>query len=357
MVRLTVVLYAISHSCCVARAESFDRSATLVDASASFQSEVLLSDLDNPAGIVLRPVQPKAGPFELIVAESGAGRIVRISTRDPKKRDEVIVDFPVVELAQQPPYRVGPLALGFLTRTKLAVTVAGGVGDAEAIACYRIRPDGPVLTADQQDHVVQALDPSRNPESGDLTYCGLALDGKRCFATSFGQGTGGSILRCTVEANRLGNLQPFFDTQAGSSLSAPGGIAVIPEPRPAFLVAGLMGSRDTPRDSRLVFLVPSEGDVALNLPTGLSDIIALAYSPSGQLYAADFSWHNEKAGGIYRLDDARIDGRQTCRPVKIATVVRPYALAFAPDGTLFVTAFGPGENEQKGQLLKITGEL
>ncbi len=357
MVRMALVLCALVSYPSVAAAESFDRSATLVDASASFETEVLLSNLDNPAGIVLRPDQVKSAPYELFLAESGAGRIVRLQTKDPENLDEVVVDFPVVEPTQQPPYRVGPLALGFVTQSKLAVTVAGGVGNGEPIACYRIRPDGPVLTADQHDHTVRPLDPSRNPKYAGLTHCGLAPDGKRCFVTSIGNDAGGAIFRCNVEANRLGNLQRFFDAQAGNGLSAPGGIAVIPEPRPAFLVAGLMGSRETPRDSRLVFFVPSGGDVALNLPTGLSDIIALAYSPSGQLYAADFSWHNEQAGGVYRLDDARIEGRQTCQPVKIAAVVRPVGLAFAPDGTLFVTAFGPGENERKGQLIKITGEL
>jgi hypothetical protein len=45
--------------------------------------------------------------------------------------------------------------------------------------------------------------------------------------------------------------------------------------------------------------------------------------------------------------------------VKVADVARPSALAFGPDGALYVTAFGkPTDHESAtGVLLKLTGEL
>ena len=152
-------------------------------------------------------------------------------------------------------------------------------------------------------------------------------------------------------------MQPLIDLQKKVGFGAPAGIAVIPAPRPAFLVVALIGSRATPHDSRLAFFVPATGELAMNLPTGLHDIVSLAYSPSGQLYAADFSWHDEQAGGVFRIDDARVDGRQTCRAVKVASVVRPLGLVFTPDGSLFVTAFGAGENTKQGTLIKVTGDF
>ena len=118
-----------------------------------------------------------------------------------------------------------------------------------------------------------------------------------------------------------------------------------------------MGSFDKPRDSTLAFYVPASANLALSLDTGLNDIFALAYSPSGQLYAVDFSREDEASGGVYRLDDAIINGQQACQAVKIASVVRPTALAFSPDGTLYVTSFGASDGENQGVLLKITGNL
>lgn len=342
---------------CTANASSHEKFAEPDDQSSSYRPVVLLSGLDNPTGITLRPGQAKTGDYEIYLAESGAGRVLRLSTREPEKTEELIAGFSTGTLGQTPKFRVGPLALGFITRTKLAVARKGGADEADQIACYSVRPGSASIAAEQQDHLVGPLDQTLNPQSEDLNFCGLAIIDNHCFVASANQGSKGRIFKSTIEANRLTYLEPFIDVQDTIGISMPAGIAVIPAPRPAFLVAGLMGSTQTPQDSRLAYFVPSTGELALDLPTGLNDIISLAYSPSGQLYAADFSWHDEQAGGVYRLDDARLEGQQTCRAVKIASLVRPYGLAFAPDGSLFVTTFGSGENEKQGTLVRIKGGL
>jgi hypothetical protein len=76
------------------------------------------------------------------------------------------------------------------------------------------------------------------------------------------------------------------------------------------------------------------------------------------LYAANFSATNDR-GGVYRIDDAGESGKPACRAVKVAEAARPTALAFAPDGTLYVVVLGGDDNKDKdsGALLKITGEL
>jgi len=83
----------------------------------------------------------------------------------------------------------------------------------------------------------------------------------------------------------------------------------------------------------------------------------LAYSPTGQLYAVDFAWKEEGASGVYRLDDARVNGQQACQAVKIASIQRPISMAFTPDGTLYVTALGASDSKKQGILVKITGEF
>jgi hypothetical protein len=85
--------------------------------------------------------------------------------------------------------------------------------------------------------------------------------------------------------------------------------------------------------------------------------VGLAYSTSGQLYAIDLAWQDENAGGVYRLDDARFEGQPACRAVKIAEVVRPTSLLFAPDGALYVASWGKGNGAKQGTIVKISGEF
>lgn len=83
----------------------------------------------------------------------------------------------------------------------------------------------------------------------------------------------------------------------------------------------------------------------------------MAYSPTDNLYAVDVVRADAKLGGVYRLEAAEKDGRQTCRAVKIAGAERPTALAFGPDGAMYVTAIGPRQapgTPSTGVLLKIT---
>jgi hypothetical protein len=118
-----------------------------------------------------------------------------------------------------------------------------------------------------------------------------------------------------------------------------------------------MGEPTAARDSRVAMYSPTSGELALNLATDLCDIVGLAYSPRGDLYAVDFAWAEPKAGGVYRLEAAQVDGRESCRAVKIASVVHPTAIAFTPDGSLCVTAFGDRNEPDAaptGVLLNIT---
>ena len=140
-------------------------------------------------------------------------------------------------------------------------------------------------------------------------------------------------------------------------LAVPAGATITPKDRPQFLVIGQADDSGAARDSRLTYYTLESGTLALDLETNLYDIMALAYSPSGNLYAVDCAWNAMEEGGVYRLDDARQEGRQACQAVKIASVTRGVALAFDPEGALYVTALGVGENEKQGTVIKITGDF
>ena len=122
-----------------------------------------------------------------------------------------------------------------------------------------------------------------------------------------------------------------------------------------------MGSRDTPGDSVLAFYSPV-GELLDKFPTGLNDIVALAYGPrKKRLYALDFNWANPREGGLYRL--VGVDNEEGCEAKLIAKLHRPTAMAFDRRGNLYVTTIGfdapqsrdlaPSENvyENNGKLL------
>jgi hypothetical protein len=325
------------------------------DESVQFTVDTAHGNLDNPIGLALRPGAPDSGPFELYYSESGAGRVVRFSTDKPADASPVVTDFPTSSFQRGDEYLVGPLGLAFLSRMKLAVGVGSAADDPLALGVYNLPNDGQPI--DFGAAVGDASLPSRENAQGGERYFSLArTEGALLIAASDAAGAGG-VLKASIDANKLSGLRRL--TRAPSEESGLGvlGVTITPNPRATYLLAAQMGELGEQRDSRITFYAPGSGAVALQLQAGVRDAVALAYSPTGDLYVADAAWDDPAAGGVYRIDAAEIDGRQSCRPVKIAAAQRPTSLAFTADGTLYVTAFGDRDDSNApptGALLKIT---
>jgi glucose/arabinose dehydrogenase len=89
----------------------------------------------------------------------------------------------------------------------------------------------------------------------------------------------------------------------------------------------------------------------------LFDISGLAFSPNGQLYATDLASTQNSEGGLFQLIAQLTDGRQTLTARKATPLDKPSAMAFAKDGTLYVTLLGskPAEANSRpsGKLVRV----
>jgi hypothetical protein len=324
------------------------------DESAQFVIKNVQTGLDNPVGLAIRGGAADGGPFELFFSESGGGRVMRLSTDKPDELQPVVTGFPTRMFRRGNEYRVGPLGLAFLSRMKLAVGLGGGTADVP-IAVYNLPEAGQSVAHDAA--VADASLPASNNSPTSAVFFSLTrTEGSLLIAACDDEGVGG-VYKASIDANELSSLRQLAKAPSAASARGVLGVTINPKPRANYLLSVQMGDVGEQRDSRITFYAPGSGDVALQLQAGVRDAAAVAYSPTGDLYLADAAWDDPASGAVYRIDAAEVDGRQSCRPVKIAAVERPTSLAFTADGSLYVTAFGDRNDPDApstGALLKIT---
>jgi DNA-binding beta-propeller fold protein YncE len=332
--------------------------------------ETVLEALINPCGVA---VQPETG--HVFVSDSGAGRIIRVV--DGKARD-VITDFPMDVYGEDPKYDIGPLGLLFLDKDTLVVGGGGNLDGEELVRVYKVPAAG--KDAIKADEMKESVGPLTKTEeiAGEGNFYAIAANETAIFVTSNGDDTKGWVARADHDGDgKLGELTRFIATKEATfdstkeavDVDAPVGITISPDGYQ--VVVGQMGEITDAKDSLLSFYAASDGTPLLNLETGLFDITSLAYSPkTGQLYALDFAWKKSKEGGLFRLDGHGAGKDQTCEAVKRASLDKPTAMAFGPDGSLYMTIFGTAQEvkeddkekdaEKKrkpGKLLKVAPSL
>ena len=318
------------------------------DESANYQVNTVISGLERPCGLVFHPQDDVGAPHELLLVESGTGRVLSVT---PTASDELrpLVTGLATQQVEGLDVEAGPWSQGFITPTKLAVV---GV-DGRQVVVFSLAGENAPMTSEDVDHKVSL--PNRPDEKSAPVLASIVVADTEAYVSCGSPGAAGEVFRAALVANRMEPPEPLMRTNDIGDLRWPTGLCLSPPGKMQFLVAGFAGELSDRPDSRLVFIIPQSGRVALDLPLPLLDIAALAYSPSGQLYAADLAWETDHAGGIYRLDDVRHEGRPACRAVKIAEIARPTSLLFDTSGALYVTAWG--DDSDQGAIIKVTGKF
>ena len=306
--------------------------------------ETVVEGLTNPCGVAIQP-----GTNDVFVADSGAGRIVRI---EDGKAVDVIVGFPKGSYGKGPKYDIGPLGLLFLDKSTLVVG-GGGLKDGdEMLRVYKVPEAG--KEAIKADAMAQNFKLAPKDDiKGEGNFYALARTEKFVYVTCNGDDTKGWVGRAAIKDGKLENFERYLATKEATDLDAPVGITISPDDSSGtYIVVGQMGEINQAEDAKLTFY--SEGkEKLLDLETGLNDITALAYSTKKrgdrkQLYALDFNWLKTAEGGLFRLV---AKGDEDVEAKSIATLDKPTAMAFAADGTLYVTIIGTGD-DKPGKLLK-----
>jgi len=316
--------------------------------------DVVLPGLNNPTGVA---IQPDTGI--IFVSDSGAGRVVKFNPASDGKMEDAVNGFKTDVYGKGPMYNIGPLGLAFLNKNTLVVG-GGDLPDAEELVyVFTLPEDGKAITADTATTKLGPIAAGEASGKGEGNFYGVAVGPEGIYFSSNGDDTKGWILRSKLKDGKPEALEPYIATKPATEVDAPVGITM--HPTKPFLVVGQMGEINKPKDSLLTFYRATDGKMLMNLETGLFDITALAYSPRGRLYALDFAWMEEKEGGLYRLDKTVDEnGKQGVTPVKVLALDKATAMAFAPDGTLYVTVIGTkeeGKEELPGKLIKIKGDL
>ncbi len=298
--------------------------------------EVLADGLSNPWGLALQ-----ARPGRLLVANSGAGEIVAIDLKS-KQAQPIVTGFPTELAGPNNAYRLGPVGLALSAQNMLLASTLAPAGTS-AVRSYGL---GKELASIAWD--VNA--PSVSVPPGSSRAWRLAPTASGAFAAAADASTGWIErwpLRKQATSERLVAPPALGGGQGAWALTA------TPQGE---LVVGLAGKTDNARDSRLLFCGARTGRTLLAAAVELRDLIDLAYSPkTGRLYAADFSAAAPEEGGIFRLD-ATPDGG--VKPVRIATLTQPTALAVGDDGGLYVAQLKgsvDGEGRAPGRVVRIPG--
>ncbi|MEZ6109015.1 MAG: hypothetical protein R3B96_23785 [Pirellulaceae bacterium] len=283
--------------------------------TATRAQEVVIDGLYNPCGIT---VQPETGT--LFVADSGNRRIVRIV--DGAAQD-VIVEFGKDVYGKGPMYDIGPLGIAFLDQETLVVGGGGAPDGEEALFVYKIPAAGePAINA--ADAAASFTLAATDEIKGEGNFYGLAVTEDAIYVTCNGDDTKGWVSKADRNGTEVGPFTRFLATKEATEVDAPVAITVSPE---GHLAVGQMGEISVPGDGLLTFYRPEDGNMLANFALGLSDICGLAYSPKGQLFAVDFSWHDTTQGGLFQLiRDADDATKSTTR--EIAELDKPTAMVF-----------------------------
>lgn len=301
---------------------------------------VVLSGLNNPAGVAVRP-----DTGEVFVAESGAGQVVMAKGKEAMP---VVTGFPLDSYGKGPKFKIGPLGLAFVGKNQLVVGDGGSLDGEERVRVFELGSPVKAMSVYDSSAKLGPIEPGPKTGRGEGNFYAVAATDMGLYVTANGDDTKGWVLKAPIKGGKIGNLAPFIATKEAVKVDAPVGIAA----RDGKIYVGQMGEVASQPDSLLCIYNEKTGKLESKLELeDVFDVCALAFSKSGKLYALDFNWPGTEKGALYRVD-VKASGAAVS---KLADLDKPTALAFGPDGSLYVTVFGA--DSSSGQLLKFSGDF
>lgn len=320
----------------------------------------VLTGLKNPRGVAVRP-DIAGDSCEIFVAESGAGRVIKVFSDKPEKPIDIVSGFSSKPAADDNLQSAGVQSVMFLDHMR--IVVAGGDDDSSPfVRLYELPEPASPLTVDQHKQEVNVAESDKEPKLDAHVFRGMARTqpndrvGDVLLVPAWRDHEPAGLVYIPVRSGTLGDAVPVRLKNADAEFGF-GGIAV---GNSGYVVVAGESGRDSNQSSTLAFFSPLDRRIVMQIPTDLRRIVALAYSPkTGNLYAANFPTTDDAHAGVYRIDASDKPSATACIAVKIADAPRPTALAFAPDGTLFVTSVGDstGAKPDAGAPLKLIGDL
>lgn len=316
--------------------------------------ETLLTGLAEPSSVALQP-----DSNTVFIAESGKQRVIRVV--DGKV--EVVVDGfgGTAGVGTADGDSTTPLAIGFLDATTLVVGT-GGEGDlADRVLTFPVpEPGSAAIDANEDRLYGGSLEAEGEfPAEGDFgaLVVGGGLVEDRVFVAGRGDAAQAWIGVIDRAGTELSNFRREFPSSVEGGKGWPGCLA---QTGGGYVVVGRGGSADQPGDGLLCFF-HKDGKRWAAYQTGLANIVALAYSPlRTRLFALDDgAGGGDQPAGLFKLVRLRgVTDRCESRRVEGLGLVRPRAMAFDPEGSLYLVQHGlaaEGSAKPPGSLLKISG--
>jgi hypothetical protein len=313
----------------------------------------VLSDVRGPAAVAIRPGASRE-TYEVFVAEVGAGRIVRTSSDKRADSREAVTGFVTSSDADDFDRLPGVRGLLFLDAGRLVAV--GGEGDGRPfVRLYELIDPSKPLSAEQYEQQAapaaadQKLDDNivsfRNPlrtQANDKVPDSLML-------TAVDQDLRATMWRLPVRGGTLGDLKTFGKDGGTSPL------AIAAEPHGSIVVIR-PAERDTSATSRMEFVNPIDGQTNFAVSINLANIVAVVYNPiTGDEFVIRNTPGSSDSSGVFRIDaeESGDPAKPSATGKLMAKVQHPTAMAFGPDGVLYVSSLGA--DQKSGSLMKVSG--
>lgn len=313
-------------------------------------AKVVADGLDNPSGVAVQP-----GTGHVFIA-SHAG-VHRLDPKSGKLTAEVTgYPDPTDVYGKGPKYAIGPLGLAFLDQNHLVVGGGSRKDGEELVRIFKVGNE-PAAAPQKESEAAQTLGPIPMSDltiKGEGNFYGVAASAEWIFVTCNGDDTKGWVARAKVTEGKAGKLMLKIATKEATEVDAPGPITFGKTGKG--VVVGQIGEVNTPGDSLVTIYSPA-GKMQRNLTTGLNDVAGLAWSPSGKLYATDFSWVDASQGGLFSVSLGKKEATEA-KTKKLLKLDKPTGIAFDEAGNAYIAVFGTaaeGSDKPAGQILKVSG--